>query len=96
MERLTLRALNRATLARQLLLARTSVPVIQAIERLAGLNAQHSPSYLSLWSRLQDFHRDELTQQIEQCAVARATVMRSTLHLVTARDYLLFSVIDEC
>jgi len=96
-ERLTLRALNRATLARQLLPARTSVPVIQAIERLAGLNAQYSPSpYLSLWSRLQDFHRDELTQQVEQCAVARATVMRSTLHLVTARDYLLFSVIDEC
>ncbi len=87
MKRLTLRELNRATLARQHLLERTNVPVIQAIEHLAGLNAQYWASpYLSLWSRLQDFHHDELTQAIEVCAVARATAMRSTLHLVTAHD----------
>lgn len=91
MERLTLRALNRATLARQHLLERTNVSAREATRHLAGLNAQYWASpYLSLWSRLQDFHRDELTQAIEQCAVARATVMRSTLHLVTARDYLLW------
>ncbi len=91
MERLSLRAQNRATLARQHLLARTNVSVIQAVEHLAGLNAQYWASpYLTLWSRLQSFRRDELTAALESCAVARASVMRSTLHLVTARDFLIF------
>jgi len=88
-ERLTLRALNRATLARQLLIERSPIAVPQAVEQLAGLNAQHSRSpYISLWSRLVGFDREELTQALSQRLVARATLMRSTQHLVSSRDYL--------
>jgi hypothetical protein len=86
---LTLRELNRATLARQLLLERASLPVPGAIERLVGLQAQQAaPPYIGLWTRLQDFQRDDLAQLIEDRSVVKATLMRSTLHLVTAADYL--------
>ncbi len=55
---LTLRDLNRAALARQMLLERASVPVVTAIERLAALQAQWAPSpYIALWSRLKNFER---------------------------------------
>lgn len=91
MEKLTLRELNRATLARQLLLERKAMPAVEAVQRLAGLNAQYSLSpYISLWSRLVDFHRDELTQALDERKVTRVTLMRSTLHLVTKQDFLTF------
>ena len=87
---LTLRELNRATLARQMLLERAEVPVIEAVERLVGLQAQvPSPPYVGLWTRLKDFRREDLTRLVEQRLVVRATLMRSTLHLMTADDYLL-------
>lgn len=87
---LTLRELNRATLARQMLLERATVPVSEAVERLVGLQAQvPSPPYVGLWTRLQDFRRDELTRLLEERRVVRATLMRSTLHLMSADDYLL-------
>jgi hypothetical protein len=87
---LTLRELNRATLARQMLLERAAVPVAEAVERLVGLQAQvPSPPYIGLWTRLRDFRREDLTRLIEQRRVVRATLMRSTLHLMTAEDYLL-------
>ncbi len=55
---LTLRELNRATLARQMLLERASLPVVTTIERLAALQAQWAPSpYLALWSRMENFER---------------------------------------
>jgi hypothetical protein len=58
---LTLRELNRAALARQMLLKRESIPVVTAIERLAALQAQWAPSpYIALWSRLKDFERASL------------------------------------
>ena len=88
---LTRRELSRATLARQLLLDRTTIPPTQAIERLAGLQAQTpNAPYIGLWTRLHAFRRDDLREQIERRAVVRATLLRSTLHLATARDYLLF------
>ncbi len=87
---LTLRELNRATLSRQLLLDRASLPALDAIERLVGLQAQVvNPPYIGLWTRLRDFHRADLTWLLEQRQVVRATMMRSTLHLMTADDYLL-------
>jgi hypothetical protein len=86
---LTLRELNRATLARQLLLARAEMSVPEAMERLVGLQAQQAaPPYIGLWTRLQGFQRDDLARLIEDRAVVKATLMRSTLHLVTTEDYL--------
>lgn len=60
------RELNRALLARQLLLERASVPIPRAIERVGGLQTQYAPSaYVGLWSRLEGFARDDLTQALE-------------------------------
>ena len=71
-DRLDHRALNRATLARQLLLGRSELPVTEAVARLAGLNAQDvEPPYLTLWARLAGFGRDALTRALEDRAVVR-------------------------
>jgi hypothetical protein len=88
---LTLRELNRATLARQLLLERRKLGVPAAIERVAGLQAQWPPSpYLGLWSRLVGFRRDVLERLVRRGDVLKPTVMRGTLHLITAREYPLY------
>jgi hypothetical protein len=86
------RELNRATLARQLLLARERLPVGRAVERLCALQAQYSPSpYIALWSRLEGFRRDDLTRALERGQVVKATLFRLTLHLFSGRDYLAFA-----
>jgi hypothetical protein len=88
---LTLKELNRATLARQLLLERRKIGVLPAIERLAGMQAQWPPSpYVGLWTRLTGFRRESLERAILRGDVVKPTVMRGTLHLVTARDYPMF------
>ena len=86
---LTLRELNRATLARQHLLERASRTVPDMIEQLVGLQAQlpRAP-YVGLWTRLHRFQRDDLANLIDNRTVIKATLMRSTLHLFTADDYL--------
>jgi len=89
---LTLRELNRALLERQFLLRRRGLGPVDAIERLAGLQAQWPKSpYLALWSRLQGFKRDDLTRALEERKVVKATLMRATLHIVSSDDYLQFA-----
>lgn len=89
---LTARELNRALLARQLLLERRKLGVPAAIERLCALQAQYSPSpYLALWSRLQGFRKEQLTRALEQRRVVKSTLFRITLHVTSARDYPYFA-----
>ncbi|MCY1515724.1 Winged helix DNA-binding domain protein [compost metagenome] len=84
---LSRRALNRATLARQMLLARRKASVVQAIEKLAGLQAQApNPPYIGLWSRLEGFHRAQLTDALKSRRIVRMSTLRATLHLMTAAD----------
>jgi hypothetical protein len=85
---LTLRELNRATLARQLLLERKRLSPTQVIERLVGMQAQWPPApYVGIWTRTTSFRRKALERELASAAVVKATVMRQTLHLVTRRDY---------
>lgn len=85
---ITLRELNRAVLARQRLLRRARLDPVTAIERLAGLQAQWSLSpYIALWSRLERFAIADLERALGERRVVKATLMRGTLHLVSAREY---------
>jgi hypothetical protein len=86
-ERLSLRAINRATLARQLLIERDGRTAEAAIEHLVGMQAQAPfPPYTGLWTRLADFRPDELADALLARRVVRIVLMRGTVHLVTAAD----------
>jgi hypothetical protein len=86
---LSLRDLNRALLARQFLLARENISVLEAVRRLVALQAQMpAPPYVGLWTRLQQFERGELASLLDARRVVRAPLLRGTLHLVAAEDYL--------
>jgi hypothetical protein len=88
---LTLRELNRATLARQLLLERRRLGVVAAVERLAGMQSQWAPApYVGLWTRLDGFRREALERATLAARVVRAVLMRGTIHLVSRADYGLF------
>jgi len=82
------RELNRATLARQLLLERERAPVAEAVDRLGGLQAQEPrPPFIALWSRLDGFERDALGDALRKGRVVRAMLFRATLHVVSAKQY---------
>jgi Winged helix DNA-binding domain len=87
MRTLDRRALNRATLARQFLLERSDRSPLEAVRHLVGLQAQAPLApYVALWSRLVDFRPQTLAEAVADGRATRVTVMRATIHLVTADD----------
>jgi hypothetical protein len=88
MTRIDDRTLNRTTLARQLLLSRSPMPVADAVGHLVGLQAQFvNAPYLGLWTRLSDFSLDDLTARLADRTVVRSSVLRGTQHIVRGDDY---------
>lgn len=88
---ITGRELNRATLARQLLLDRANLDPTAAVERLIGLQAQEArPPFIGLWSRLHGVTRAAIGRSIAERSLVRATLMRGTIHLFSAADYRAF------
>jgi hypothetical protein len=86
---LGLRALNRALLARQMLLSRVKLPALGVIEQLVGLQAQApNAPYFDLWTRIEGFRQEELSGLIQDRKAVRIALMRSTIHLVSAQDCL--------
>lgn len=82
------RELNRAFLARQMLLKRQRLTPLEAVERLAGLQAQvPRPPFVGLWTRLEGFERRQLLAALHDKSIVRATTMRGTIHLMSAADY---------
>lgn len=88
---LSVRELNRALLARQLLLERRRLSPAAAIERVGPLHAQGVEStYVNLWSRIEGFRREQLTGALERRTVVRGSLLRNTLHLASAREHPLY------
>ncbi|HUF07038.1 MAG TPA: winged helix DNA-binding domain-containing protein [Candidatus Binatia bacterium] len=86
--RLTARHLNRALLERQMLLERSALELTQVVERMGGIQTQYAPAgYIGLWSRMRDFERPMLTRALEERRVVQGTMMRATIHTVSAADY---------
>ena len=91
-ERLTTRALNRSLLARQLLLDRSRGSIVEAVEHVGGLQTQYAPSgYVGLWTRVAGFAREDLTRALEDRSLIQASLMRTTIHIVSRREYWLFA-----
>jgi hypothetical protein len=89
---LTRRELNRALLARQLLLERSRASLPRAVGRIAGIQAQYAPSmYVGLWSRLEGFERTQLTRALERRTLVQGSSLRSTIHLLTPADWWTFA-----
>jgi DNA glycosylase AlkZ-like len=85
---ITRRGLNRALLARQLLLERASMPIPTAIEQAGGLQTQYAPSgYVGVWTRVRAFDRHALTAALEDRSVIQASLMRTTIHMVSRREF---------
>jgi hypothetical protein len=93
---LSTRALNRSLLQRQGLLERSALPALDVIERLVGMQAQVPENpYVALWSRIDGFRPEELSDLIAGRRAVRAHAMRSTIHLLSARDCLAIQPITQ-
>ena len=85
---LTPRELNRAMLARQLLLERRRRPLPRVVEQMGCVQSQYAPStYVGLWSRVDGLTRDAVTRALERRTLVQSTLMRSTIHVISRRDY---------
>jgi hypothetical protein len=90
---LTARHLNRALLARQLLLERVDRPITDVVEQVGGLQTQYAPSgYVGLWTRIPAFRREALTEALVDRSIVQATLMRTTIHMVSRRDFWPYSL----
>jgi len=90
---LTARVLNRALLARQLLLERSALSLVDAIEQVGALQTQYAPSgYVALWTRLAGFRRESLTEALEDRSVIQATLLRTTIHMVSRREFWMYAM----
>jgi hypothetical protein len=90
---LSQRDLNRALLARQFLLERKRMSIPKALEQVGGLQTQYAPSgYVGLWTRLEGFERDALTRALVRRSVVQTTLMRVTIHLVSAKEFWLLAM----
>jgi winged helix DNA-binding protein len=93
-ERLTTRALNRALLARQGLLDRLDAPLVEAVETIGALQAQHWPALpVALWSRVRAFAAEDLHAALEHGELVLGTLLRATLHLVSAREHPAYAAV---
>ena len=91
---LSLRELNRALLARQLLLERSKLGVQQAVERMCAIQAQWPQSpYIALWTRLTGFRKEDLVRALERRKVVKSQLFRITLHMTSARDYPYYAAV---
>ena len=85
---MTLRELNRTLLLRQLLLERARISPVKAVTKLVALQAQYAPSpYVALWSRVQGFRKEQLTEAFRDGSIVKAATLRTTLHVSTRDDY---------
>jgi hypothetical protein len=67
---------------------RSDLGIAAALEQMGGLQSQYAPSaYVGLWTRLDGFRRDDLTKALERREVVQATLLRATIHVISARDY---------
>jgi hypothetical protein len=90
---LSRRELNRALLARQLLLERGRMRLPRALEHVGGIQAQYAPSmYVGLWSRLEALEREAVTGALLDRSAVQAMLMRVTIHLVSREDYWSFAL----
>lgn len=88
---LSARALNRSTLARQSLLERQPLDVVDAVRRIVALQAQqHASPYLALWNRVDGFDPAALDTALAERRLVKSTLMRVTLHMVAATDFGVF------
>ncbi len=95
-ERLTHRALNRALLARQGLLSRWELPVVDVVESIGALQGQYWPALpVALWTRMRDFRTEDLYRALEERRLVVGTLIRGTLHLVSAGEHPSYAAVVE-
>jgi hypothetical protein len=95
-QKLTLNDLNRTLLARQLLTQRADISVLDAVERVVGLQSQiPNPPFIGLWTRIANFQKSDLTRLMDERQIVRCALFRSTLHLITQADHHRFHKVIE-